>query len=460
VKETELDPKQQNLWKKALLANEQKNWEYVVNLTLPLVQQSPLFLEARMLKRRAEGEQAKGVKKGLFGGLGGGGKSVAKMDPWEGIAYLEENVFMKDPFNIKSNQEFYALAMNAGYPDLAAFAMETIRMGHPTNTKLMHELAEHYMRQEQPEKAGDVYRAILKVTPADMVANKGEKDAAAQQSMKTQWGVGGEGGGGGFKSAVKDVKEQRFLELRAKQALTPDDANEYMGMLSAKYDENNPDLNTVKEFGSVYEKIENWSEALAWYTYAQSLNPADTAMIRKIELIQEKVNDLHIKSLEADIENNADAPDIEQRKADLAEIKKQRGQRAVEEAKQRVDRNPTDKAYRFDLGQAYFNCGMFGEAIPELQQARQNPNLRLRALHMLGLCFGAKNMNDLAVSALGDAVKEMPVMDNNKKDILYDLALLFEKVGKTTEHLECLKEIYNHDYGYKDVAKRVEASYG
>jgi tetratricopeptide (TPR) repeat protein len=279
--------------------------------------------------------------------------------------------------------------------------------------------------------------------------------------MKTQWNMGGDsGGGGGFKGAVKDAKEQRFLELRAKQTLSPDEANEYMGMLSAKYDENRPDLNTVKEFGSVYEKLENWSEALAWYTYAQSLNPADTAMTRKLELLQEKVNDVYVKSLEDAIANNPDDPDIEQRKADLADVKKQRGQRNVEEAKQRVDRNPTDKAYRFDLGQAYFNCEMFGEAIPELQQARQNPNLRLRALHMLGLCFGAKNMNDLAISALGDAVKEMPVMDNSKKDMVYDLAMMYFKVGKTPEYLEHLKEIYNHDYGYKDVAKRVEASYG
>jgi tetratricopeptide (TPR) repeat protein len=459
VNETELDPKQQNLWKRALVANEQGNWEYVVNLTLPLVHAAPLFMEARVLKRRAEGEQNKNAKQSLFGGLGGH-KSVIKMDPWEGIAYLEENVFVKDPFNIKSNQEFYDLAMRAGYPDLAAFGLETLRMGHPKNTKLMHTLAEHYMMQDQPDKAASVYQGILKVTPADMAANKGEKDAAAKQSMKSQWNVDGGGGPGGFKGAVKDATEQRFLELRAKQALTPDEANEYMGMLSAKYDENKPDLNTVKEFGSVYEKLEDWQNALAWFSYAQQLNPSDTAMVRKIELIQEKVGEMEVQALERSIEENPDAPDIEQRKAELAEIKAQRGKQAIEEAKQRVERNPTDKAYRFDLGQAYFNGGMYGDAIPELQQARQNPNLRLRALHMLGLCFGAKNMNDLAVSALGDAIKEMPVMDNNKKDMLYDLAGIFHKVGKTNEELECLKEIYNYDYGFKDVAKRVEASYG
>jgi tetratricopeptide (TPR) repeat protein len=457
VNETELDSKQQNLWKKAILANEQKNWEYVVNLTLPLVLQVPLFTDARWLKRRAEGELSKAVKKGLFGGMSSH-KSVAKMDPWDGLAYLEENVFVKDPFNIKANQEFYELAVRAGYPDLGAIGLETIRMGHPTNTKLMHTLAQHYMANDQPDKAGEVYRGILKVTPTDMDANKGEKDAAARGSIKNQWTV--DGGSTGFGGAVKDKREQRKLELLAKQALTPDEAQELMTMVGETYDPNHPDLNTVKQFGSIYEKLEDWATALEWYNYAYTMNTGDTSMLRKVELLQERVADLEVKRLERELEDNPDAPDAEQRRADLAEIKRQRGVRAVEEAKVRVERNPTDKAFRFDLGQAYFNCGMFGEAIPELQQARQNPNLRLRALHMLGKCFGSKNMNDLAVSALSDAVKEMPTMDNTKKEILYDLAMLYSKVGKNGEYLESLKEIYNHDYGYKDVAQRVEASYG
>jgi hypothetical protein len=50
-------------------------------------------------------------------------------------------------------------------------------------------------------------------------------------------------------------------------------------------------------------------------------------------------------------------------------------------------------------------------------------------------------------------------MDNTKKESLYELAMVYEKVGKTAEYLEQLKEIYNNDYGYRDVARRVESSY-
>lgn len=452
MNEADLDPKLLNLWKKAQLAREQRNWEYVVNLALPVVQAYPLFLEARMLVRLAEGETAKTAKKSLFGGGMSMSFKTAKKDPIEAIWDLEENVFQKDPFNIKANQEFYELAMKAGQPGLAALGLETIRAGHPANTKIAHQLAEHYMANEQPDKAGEVYRHIVKQDPRDMAAMKGEKDAAARNSIKTQWQ-------GDFRSTLKDASEQNKLELLNKQGMTREQMESLLGELSADYEADPTNINTVKHLAGLLEKMEDFEGALGFYNYALSLNPADVSMQRKIELLTDKVRDLNIAALEASIESDPNAPDVEERRADLAEIKRQRGQKAIEEAKQRVDRNPTDKAYRFDLGQAYFNSGLFGEAIPELQQARTNPNLRLKALLMLGKCFEKKNMNDLAISAFADASKEMSVMDNTKKELLYELAMVYSKVGKREEYLEALKEIYNFDYGYKDVAKRVEESY-
>ena len=78
---------------------------------------------------------------------------------------------------------------------------------------------------------------------------------------------------------------------------------------------------------------------------------------------------------------------------------------------------------------------------------------------MLGRCFERKNMNDLAKTFLTEAAKELVVMDAIKKEVLYELAKVLEKMGDKTGSLDALKEIYNADYGYRDVAKRVEASY-
>jgi len=37
---------------------------------------------------------------------------------------------------------------------------------------------------------------------------------------------------------------------------------------------------------------------------------------------------------------------------------------------------------------------------------------------------------------------------------------VLEKLGKSAEYLDCMKQIYEVDYGYRDVATRVESSYG
>ena len=79
---------------------------------------------------------------------------------------------------------------------------------------------------------------------------------------------------------------------------------------------------------------------------------------------------------------------------------------------------------------------------------------------MLGQCYDQMNMTDLAAVQFKEAVAELPVMDSMKKELLYNMGLLYEKLGKEVEYLDALKEIYAVDYGYKDVAERVEKSYG
>jgi tetratricopeptide (TPR) repeat protein len=105
------------------------------------------------------------------------------------------------------------------------------------------------------------------------------------------------------------------------------------------------------------------------------------------------------------------------------------------------------------------NAGHFREAVPELQRARQNPNARLKAMNLLGCCYGELGMLDLAAKELEEASKEILSMDRTKKEILYNLGLVYERQGEREKSLTCMKQIYQADYGYKDVANRVESSY-
>lgn len=455
VQEAELDPKYQALWKKALISAERKNWEYVIDQVLPIVTANVGFLDGRKLLRSAEGEVSGGAKKMSFG-LGGGmfGRG-GKKDPVEQIADMEENTFRKDPFNQGANEQLYDLAMKIKFPELAAFALETIRRGYPENTKNMHRLAEHYMAHEEPEKAAQVYHAIVKVDPRDMNAIKGEKDAAARTSILRQgWGAEGD-----FRKAMKDSGEAAKLEMLSRQGMTQEQMEQFLAETIEQYNQDQTNIIIVKRMADLYERLGQIDNSLMFYDYALTLNAGDVALQRKVEIMRDKVKDQQIADYEREIEANPDAPDIEDKRAQLAEIRRERAGVVIAEAKTRVDRNPTDKGLRYELGQAYYNAGMFTEAIPELQQAKSNPNIRSKAILLLGRCFACKNMNDLAKTSLLEIAKELVVMDALKKEVLYELANVLEKMGDRDGSLEALKEIYNADYGYKDVAKRVEASY-
>jgi tetratricopeptide (TPR) repeat protein len=131
----------------------------------------------------------------------------------------------------------------------------------------------------------------------------------------------------------------------------------------------------------------------------------------------------------------------------------------VDEARQRVERNPTDLQMRFELGEHLVNAGRHREAVPELQRARQNPNARLKAMNLLGLCYRDLGMLDLAMKQLEAAAAEIVSMDAMKKQVIYNLGLVYEEMGEPEKSLICMKQIYEADYGYKDVAVRVESSY-
>ena len=81
-------------------------------------------------------------------------------------------------------------------------------------------------------------------------------------------------------------------------------------------------------------------------------------------------------------------------------------------------------------------------------------------MNLLGQCYMAKGMLDLSVKQFQEAASEILAMDQTKKEILYSLGLVFEKMGKKDDSLKCMKDIYEVDYGYRDVAHRVEQSYG
>ena len=69
-------------------------------------------------------------------------------------------------------------------------------------------------------------------------------------------------------------------------------------------------------------------------------------------------------------------------------------------------------------------------------------------------------MNDLAIRTFEEGLKEKVVFDEEKKELIYNLASVLEKMGKREEAIKQFESIYGADAGYKDVGSRIDAHYG
>jgi tetratricopeptide (TPR) repeat protein len=464
--EKDLSDDARTIWLKALHALELHNYGYVVSLVQTVLKETPDFLQGRRILRQAEIAATKG-KKGFLSGLTPAsmkGASLVKKDPKAAMEFAEKQL-EGDPNNQQANLLLRDAAMAAGYPEVASFALETLVAANPKDTKILHELGTHYYENGHPDKAVDIYSRITQLHPADLVALKKGKDAAARASMTSgKWEeVAASGGTKDYRDLIKDKDEAISLEQKNRVVKSDEMLDAQLAEMLGKYSENEQNqtnVDLVRRIAVLYEQKGELPEALQWYEYTSALtNHTDPAVARKASEIDLKILDQYIAQYESWLDQNGNAENAAEVRQDLDDLIKRKAGRLLSDARKRVERNPTDSLLRFELGEQLLAAGQPTEAIPELQQARKNPSVRLRAMNLLGDCYATKNMLDFAVRTFSDACKEMALMDDLKKEVTYKLGLLHERMGDHKAYIERMKEIYDTDYGFKDVAKRVESSY-
>jgi tetratricopeptide (TPR) repeat protein len=449
------------VWLKAMSAMELRNYGYASQLYQSILKQQPEFLLARQLARKAAIAKTSG-KKSVLGGLSGASfstmkvQSLVKKDPKAAMDAIEK-ILESEPFSPQANQLLREAALAAKMPEVAEFALETIVEGNPKDTKTMHELAKLYINHAKPDKAVDVYNKILEVSPNDLAAIKGGKDAAAAASMQRG---GWEEKDSTYRDLMRNKDEAVALEQQNRVVRSDEMIEALLADLHAKVEAEPENVDASRRIAELYEQKDDFENAVAWYSYAASLgNNTDSNLVRKVSEIRLKQYDASIADFDKYIAENAGTPEAEQCMAQLEEIRRQRAKILLEDAKKRVERNPTDLIARYELGEIYVSLANYKDATSELQKARQNPSVRLKAMNLLGRCYSERGMFDLAAETLSTAASELYQMDNTKKDIVYNLGLVYEQMGEEEKSIQCMKQIYSVDASYRDVEERVEGSY-
>ena len=496
--EKDLPHQQRNAYLKALHALELGNHGLVVSLLGPLVAEEPEFFGGRRLLREAQVMRSRG--KSSFLSMSGGGlslgrskaKKLAESGDFKAALAEAEKALENDPTGTQPNKDLHEAAEAAAamerevvrplqaefdqaapeakeaaarkldaavdklrtYEAIARFALETIALD-PKNTKAKHELGDYLMRIEEYDEAAKVFDEVVRKNRSDLDAGGKAKEAAARRSMQR-----GKLGTSSFADLVKQ-RQEASKAGGEKVVGAGESAEELARLVYEAHEAGNPDREAARKLADLYFNKEDYGNALEYYRYLSALaNETDPGLLRKISDTEVRKLTRWIIDKEKELAALApDSPEAAVLRAEIDELHRGKAEQMLGEARKRVERNPTDLQYRFELGEQMVLAGHYKEAIPELQKARSNPNTRTKALNMLGKCYTERNMLDLAAKTLMDAASDIPGMDGTKKDILYNLGLVYERMGNAEKSLECMKEIYEVDYAYLDVATRVEASY-
>jgi tetratricopeptide (TPR) repeat protein len=459
--EKELSETQRSHWLKAVAAIELRNFGYAISLLQGILRQEPQFLTARQLLRRTEVTKSKSAKKSFFK-ISTAPIAVMKAqreikkDPKHAVEMLEK-ILEEEPYHRQANLVLKEAAIVAGWPEIAVFALRTLLEQNPRDVKVLHELGRLHHELGESDREVEIYNQITEINPLDAEALRLGKDAAAHGSMTT----GGWTQAVSYRDLIKDKEMAVSLEQQSRMRLTGESLDQQIAETYSLHRAEPANIDLARRLGALNEQKDDIEAAIGWYQYAADLTKgADAGLIRKVSDLKMKGFERDIAAHEEFLSTHNPHHELYGKKSEELKIaKKERAEVLVEDARKRVERNPTDLQLRFELGDHLINAGRFREALPELQRARQNPNARLKAMNLLGRCYSELGMLDLAMKQLDEASREILPMDAMKKEIVYNLGLVYERMGDREKSLNCMKQIYEADYGYKDVATRVESSY-
>ncbi len=459
--EKELTETQRSHWLKAVAAIELRNFGYAISLLQAILKQEPEFLTGRQLLRRTEVTRSKTAKRTIFN-ISRAPLAVmkaqreVKKDPKRAIEMIEK-VLEEEPYHRKANLLLKEATVTAGWPEIGVFALRTLLEENPRDAKVLRELGRLYHDLGRSDKEVEVYNRISEIDPGDAEALRLGKDAAARASMTT----GGWTQAESYRDLIKDKEAAVSLEQQGRMKLSGEALEQQIAETYARHQAEPQNVALARKLGALNEQTNNVQAAIDWYQYAVDLTKnTDAGLLRKVSDLKMKESEREIAEHERFLAGASPADkEFAKRTKELEAAKKKRAEILIEEARKRVERNPTDLQLRFELGEQLTDAGHFREALPELQGARQNPNARLKAMNLLGRAYHELGMLDLASRQLEEAAGEIATMDAMKKEIVYNLGLVYEKMSDREKALACMKQIYEADYGFKDVAERVESSY-
>jgi tetratricopeptide (TPR) repeat protein len=380
--------------------------------------------------------------------LGMGWKALKSDKPKEAMlcAYKMLN---QDPTNTQGLDLLIRAMQEMEIFEVAVLAAEAAVASSPSNPEFLRTLAKLYRAAGQPSRALDAYERMLELEPNDPDVLRDMKDTHTELHMEETKIEEVKS----YRDMIKDKDEAVNLEQEAKVVRSEERIDDLIVDVQTRLEQQPNNVSLVRKLADLYMQKNDFDNAEKCLAAALKQEGSDPSLEKMLGDLRVRRVDSQIKKLKAELETK---PEDAQLRQQLAELQSQREQLRLEETEARAKRYPNDLGIRYELGVLYFQRGIINKALEEFQQALKNPQNRIHALNYLGLCFRHEKHSDLAIKQFEIAEKEYVLMDNLKKEIIYNLADTLEQMGKNKEAKDQFLKIYEVDINFRDVAQRIK----
>jgi len=352
------------------------------------------------------------------------GLAVLKVNPWDAPALIA----------MATASENLAGMIPGEYMDCQLFYLKAAWEANPKDPVINRLLGLALGKRGQYDNAIACWHRVEEARPDDEEPRRAIAFLAVEKSIKFD-----------DTDARKITGKDRHAPAATQEGeeLTP------VERLRRRIGRNAADIPAYYELAQLYFNEDRYEEAedLMHAAYEASKHDGD---------VRDKWDDARVRHMRYKCvlaEKRAKESGSDEAKVEVKQLGRQTNELLLEIYQGRVERYPTNLAFRFELGQQYKVLGQFGEAIKEFQVARNDARRKGVCVLLLGECFQAIKQHRLAMDHYEASIQEIPDRDtDNKKLALYragKLAFALKDLGKAEKHLGVLASM---DFSYRDVS--------
>jgi tetratricopeptide (TPR) repeat protein len=445
-------------YEKGKSAFDRHNYDYAIAIFNQVLDQEPAFYDCREALRASQFKKSGGRSnffKKILSGAGSSpllarGQLALMKEPVDALK-IAEQILNGDPNSAAAHKLLGEAAMLADLPKTAILSLEIAVKNSPKDEDLKKNLARAYSAAGEGDKAETIFAELMRLHPNDLRLVQELKDISAKKTLTEGGYEALSDGSGSYRDILKDKDQAVAMEQESRQVKTEDLTKKEIAKYEEQLAREPKNLKLLRNVAELYEQQKDFDRALEAYQRIVAQEGKTDASLQKV------ISEATVKKF-----NHTIAQLDPQAPGSAEKIKQLEGERdafLLADCEQRAEKYPNDLVIRFELGKLYFESGKIREAIQEFQKAQNNPSKHIQSLSYLGQCFAQRNMYDMAARSLQNAVKEKLAFDDEKKEMIYALAIVLEKMGKKEESMDQYKQIYEVDSGYKDVAEKVEKYY-